>query len=935
MAKRRAMTVGETTQAAADSFFVGRARELSFVRSSLEELWRGPLRVVWVEGAAGSGKSALLREALRSVPPEVLVLRAVGDEQERLVDGAFLGQLLGSLDPELVDGRPGILELPSGRATAVAAGAATLEVLGTILGARPLLLVLDDLHWADRLSLDVLRFVLRRLRADPVGLIAALRSEEVPAVGEAWLRLLDELGDGRAVTLELGGLDVDDAKELWCRRWGSAPSADRLVELVRQTGGSALYLSALASEVPPEVVESGQSPLVSQRLGVVLLARLERLEVTVRALVEASAVLELASLVSDLVHVARAGYPELGPVDLKVFQDAVAQACRAGLLSPGLGSLRSGPLRITHPLLARAVYDALSVERRVAMHSAACALRSGRERLRHQVAASVQLGHTDEALALELERAASEAFSALSPGRSAELLHWAASVTPAGPDRDRRVLEAVLALVLGAEDRSALEWRGVVLATAPSPRRTLALAALDLADGEVERSLSRLDELALADVPAPLRSLAHLQRALVFFGRGDWVAALEASKLAVVLGRGRPGLPSSLAQALLALALGAMGRFREADEVLASTDELGQVADADVISARGLVARWSGRLVEAHRELLALFQNRLGVRPGHLYPLAAAVLAEVEVELGEWGPAAIHAELAMDLVDLYHRRWVMPVVASIAATVHALRGDGAACRRCLDRLGEPGPRGWWIATYYGVLGQAHAAWAEQRWEDVLRSLAAVDAEADRLGAIGFQAASLLRVEAHARLGDPVAASSALARVEALAAAQPVSGAQQLELARVRALAAASAGRLSDAAQCLEGALSDAQASPWFFRTALAELDLARILSALGNRHRSLQFRTSARRRLGSLGALPWLESSEGALALGEDGSITTSSLSPQQREVVRLVCHGATNRQIAQMLFVSPKTVEYHLNQIFSKLGVGSRRELILALEER
>lgn len=926
------MIVGETTDRAAGPTFVGRSSELAFARRSLDGLEAGPLHLVWIEGASGSGKTSLLREVLRSVPPEVLVLRAAGDEQERLVDGSYLGQLLSALDPELFDGRPGIFEVPAGRATAAAAGAAMLEVLGTIVGARPLLLVLDDLHWADRLSLDVLCFVLRRLRADPVGVLAALRSEDVPAVGEAWLRLRDELGDGAVVVLELAGLDVVDAGELWRRRWGSAPSPERLAELVRQTGGSALYLSSLAAELAPEAVESGSFPVTPQRLGVVLLARLQRLPRIVQALVAASAVLELASLASDVVHVARAGYPELAAQDLKAFQEAIGAACRASLLVAAASPVGPGPLRVAHPLLGQAVYDALEVDRRVAMHRAALELRSGRERLRHQVAICTQLGKTDEALAGELEHAASEAFCANSAGRSAELLHWAANVTTPGPDRDRRILEAVLALVLGAEDRAALDWREVVLATAPSPRRTLALASLDLLEGKVERALSLLDDLVLADVPAALRSLAHQQRALIFFGRGAWAEALEAAKLAVALGRGRPGLPSSLALALWGLSLGAMGRFREADEVLASSGA-GGPPDADLVSARGLVDFWAGRLVEARRELLGLLGNRLGAGSGHLYPLAAAVLAEAEVELGEWGSAAIHAELAMDLAELYERQWVMPVVASTSATVHAFRGDFQACRRYLLRLEEPGPRGWWISTYYGVLGRAGVAWAQRRWEDVLSALAMIGMHTEHLAAIGFGAATVLAAEAHARLGDATAAHRVLDRAEGLVVARPVSGALRIELARARAVALSAEGRLRDAAGLLAAVLKDAQASPWAFRTALAELELAQILSVLGERHRSLELRTSARRRLGSLGALPWLDALDGRGSDCDEPSGSLFGLSPQQREVVRLVCDGATNRQIAQALFVSPKTVEYHLGQIFAKLGVSSRRELVLAAE--
>jgi DNA-binding CsgD family transcriptional regulator len=161
----------------------------------------------------------------------------------------------------------------------------------------------------------------------------------------------------------------------------------------------------------------------------------------------------------------------------------------------------------------------------------------------------------------------------------------------------------------------------------------------------------------------------------------------------------------------------------------------------------------------------------------------------------------------------------------------------------------------------------------------------------------------------------------------------VSGALRIELARARAVALSAEGRLRDAAGLLAAVLKDAQASPWAFRTALAELELAQILSVLGERHRSLELRTSARRRLGSLGALPWLDALDGRGSDRDEPSGSLFGLSPQQREVVRLVCDGATNRQIAQALFVSPKTVEYHLGQIFAKLGVSSRRELVLAAE--
>ena len=206
--------------------FVGRDAELAAVAACVDAAVAGQAQVVWIEGAAGSGKTALLREVLARLPAACQLLQAEADE------------LAGDV-PLHVVGR----FAPISAGSAFAAGMELLALLGTAQDAGPVAAVVEDLHWADAASCQALLTVARRLDRDKV--VVLISSRPGPRA-DGWERFCRD--PGRCLRVVLGGLSVDEISEL-AHRTGKALSPRHAERLHRHTGGHALYVRTLLSEL--------------------------------------------------------------------------------------------------------------------------------------------------------------------------------------------------------------------------------------------------------------------------------------------------------------------------------------------------------------------------------------------------------------------------------------------------------------------------------------------------------------------------------------------------------------------------------------------------------------------------------------------------------------------------------------------------------------
>ena len=239
--------------------FVGRAGELAELGEAAAAARRGQPQVVLVEGEAGAGKSSLLARFAAGLA-SATVLRASGDEAELLVAYGIVGQLVASAGG--TGGRPGLLasERLSGRVDPLAVGADLLVWLGLCCrGQQMVLVMVDDLQWADMPSARALLFAVRRLRADQVLVVVSGRPAELPRLGEGWLRFL--AGDDRAGRVRVAGLGPEDVMALG-RALGAGELPRRAVSrLLEEAGGNPLYCRAVLEEAVAGGVDLGGGAL--------------------------------------------------------------------------------------------------------------------------------------------------------------------------------------------------------------------------------------------------------------------------------------------------------------------------------------------------------------------------------------------------------------------------------------------------------------------------------------------------------------------------------------------------------------------------------------------------------------------------------------------------------------------------------------------------
>ena len=902
--------------------FVGRADELAVLEAAAGAARRGQPRVVLVEGEAGAGKSSLLARFASGLGGAA-VLRAGGDEAELLLPYGIVGQLTASARG--AGGRPGLLATAlSDRVDPLAVGADLVMWLGQCCRGRQMVLVLvDDLHWADGPSARALLFALRRLQADRVLVVVAARPGELSRLGEGWPRFL--AGDHRAGRVRLGGLGPEEVTALG-RALGTGELARRAVSrLLQETGGNPLYCRAVLEEAGARSLGlDDQAVRVPRSLAGTVLARVVALSPAARKLAEAAAVLGQHCELVTAAALAGLGDP----------LPALGEAAAAGILAEETGGAAAG-IGFSHPLVQRAVYEDLSPARRHRLHQRAAGLVDRDRALGHRVAAAA--GPDDE-LAGELEAAARDAKR---HGRTAQAAAWLAQAAAVGSDRavaDRRVLDALEILVTYGEVAQAEALAARAAAAGPGPRRSWLLGTLDFLAGRGAAAEARLREAWLAHDPArdpAVGGAAAARLAALCLLAGRAPEAIEWGERAAAASA--PAAMRHRALGALAIALSAEGRGPEGLARLGFLPAPAEVPreDTDALVMRGIARFLADDLAAAVADLsVAAARLRAGV-PLRIASQCLAHLALAEWRLGSWDDAVVHAELAVSLARDADRAWEFSFVHFVAAVVPALRGDWEAALAHV-RLAAQAARAttdpWTIGA--AATAQAFLAMARDDLEGVTGAAAAVRAtdKAQLAGLLRRFDWWILEIDALIGLGRLGEAETALAEMEAvLPPAEPPS--VLVAAARLRGDLAAAAGHPA-AAAAFETAWRRAEGLPVPLALAQLEISDARRLRAAGQPQQAVARLRSARQRLTSLGARPYVEICDRELAAagapaGTQTATVLVGLTPAEQAVARLVAAGRSNRETAAELYVSVKTVEFHLGHIFGKLGIRSRKDLI------
>ena len=952
---------------------VGRAAELGVVDTALTALEGRSFSALEIVGEPGIGKTRLLAElGRRGDAEDMLVLGGSASEFERelpfwvFVDA--LDEYLQALEPRRMSalGDETLAELahvlPSLSGTVEAAPgpqddryrthAAVSQLLEALAATKPLVLMLDDLHWADSGSIELLASLLRRPPAAAVLIAVAMRPRQVPE------RLAGALERARrdetVVTIELGSLSADEARELVGAVDGATAAA-----LYEQSEGNPFYLEQLARSPQPAgggVTGDGNVALagveVPPAVAAALTGELALLPAEMRRVLEGAAVAgdpfepELAAAAADM--------------DEPATSDALDELLVRDLVRPSGVPRR---FRFRHPLVRGAVYEAAPGAWRLGAHERAAEALAERgasaiERA-HHVECSARRGDME---AVALLREAGEAAARRTPATAARLFAGALRLLPATATTDERgqlmdgLAGAQVAVGLLEEPLAVMLERLEVSRDSPElcVRLCSAIASLEQLLGRHEDAHSRLVGALeqLPDEPSPEVTGLLMELAIDGFYRTDYRSMREFAESAVEAVSEIDHRP---------LAAGAVGLLA-----------LAQVCDGEI--AKGLATCDQGAALVEGMSDDELARSRRSTNN----------LAPAELALGRYEAAARHAERALAVARATGQGQFLPTLfwAGVIRTECGRLAEAAELLDTAVEIARLAAHGQGLAWNLG--GRSLVATAAGDVEGALstaeEAVEAMSGQENTFPAVwsGFAlAAALVRAGEPARAMETLMAAGGsdlermpatwkpnayeiLARSrlalglrdeagEAVARAREAADVLGLRMSAAIADRAAAAVEVEagDAASAAELALSSAATAAEVgapVEAALSRLLAGRALAAAGERERAIEVfqqaavefhacgahghAAQAERELGKLGKRVHRRSAPGK----RDGA-GIELLTERELEVARLIVDRKTNSQIAAELFLSPKTVETHVRHLFQKLEVSSRVEVARVVE--
>ncbi len=910
---------------------VGRASELDDVSAFLASLEGGPGSLI-IEGEPGIGKTTVWRESVaRAKARSMTVLSTRPSEYEVPLGFNGLADLFGPVADSVL----GQLPSPQRRALAIAllheepggaaidrraVAAATLGGLTALARRQPVVVAIDDLHWLDPASANALAFAIRRFTDQSVGILGCLRS----ANATAWLT--DAMAEGPLHRVSLAPLSLGALRSILVERLGASFNRPTLVRIHRASRGNPFYALELArASVGPTSIGDGDETTPENLLALV--------EDRVGGLPQAT---------RDVL-VATAAQPSPSLASIAAATGLSVTRARAALhvaATAGIVRFEASTVRFEHPILATVLYSSAPPDTRRTFHRRlARTVSDHEERARH---AALGADRPDAGVADLVERAAESALRRGAPEEAAQLAEYARSLTPP-IDRADRV------------------------------RRTIVVAEYKLHAGELDRAMSLLDALLAAEPEGMFRADALRLRGEIQYHQTSYGAAVASFEEALEHA-GDDAHLRAVTERHLAYALmnsGQFGRVREhahrslqqAERVGDGPDlaeSLGTVVIADMLLGYGCdeaalaralrledpnleisiemrpsliagdIATYLGRLDRSIEILVPLHDALLELGYEHDLVIASSHLIWAECWRGNLSIAEAYAVEAIDVAVRLGSPALECMATSFGSLPAAWRGDVEVATSRIDRVRELlaetqlGTAMIWVQWAQAVLTLAR--------DDFDSASAALDAMATSVEAEeSFEPARAPFVPQaiEARIGQGRLAeaahllealersSLALGRAWAIAAAR-----------RCRAMLMAATGDVAGAVQVASEAVGLAQGLE-------LRLELARALLLLGRlerRHRRRRAAAEALERAAGIfaesGARLWQDRADAELERIGWVRGAPNELTPSEQRIAGLAASGLSNRQVAERLLISPKTVEANLSRAYEKLGIHSRAEL-------
>ncbi|MFD7859784.1 AAA family ATPase [Streptomyces microflavus] len=898
----------------------GRADDLRTLLDAADRARSGNSATIFLGGPAGVGKTALTVAMTRSLP-DFATVTVSGVSTEQYLNYAAVNRLIRSMRTKWSD--------DAGRADAVPADSTIISAGGRLIAAldeheeKPVALIIEDGHLLDRMSLQALGFMLLRTTHDQ--LLTVVNTEHPFETRQA--TGLTESVQG-VTQIELSGLDLDATRTLLQALGVSHLSEAQVAGVAKWSRGNPLYITALArtadeqGRIPERFLAADVPPSLTDAID----AWCATFPPDARRVLDALAVLNT-------------------PVSERTLRDMLdstttASAIRA-LVGGGAAEWivtpdREARLALVHPGQRQVLYASLPAAEQRALHRAAAGVLQPPQRWRHQVAA---LDGYDSNLAEQLGAAAATEEDSGDLSLAAQFELGVAAAAPDSGRREAATLRAVRLLVFSGQYEAALGRAPVVEEYAPSPARSEALGLLDQAAGHdasaAERLLDAREAFAARgrddDAARASTELAALQRSI-----GLGTQSARSAQYAIA----RTSDPEIIGQAQADIAYGTAlqdGPAAGLRQIRHLRDNPTDVpaSDLDSLVCRGIFRGLSGDLSGGVNDLRFVYRRHSPrvTRRNHFE--SAVHAASGYFLLGEFDEARRTLALAFDDAQVSGRDVDFSSIHTMSASLYACQGKWQAAEADLQQANRVaqltdfgGP------DFHHRQAAATLDFIRQNWHGVVAELSRVLKDSANDGRARLYGLWFLPL-----LG--VASTHVQNRTVAQEAAEALNGLEET-------------GALPLVARCwLHGSIlvaeNDLVAAIRTFRDGLAvpaergepvlhrsilRCDLARTLAANGQHQEAQMHARAAEKVFAAMGAPPlaaWCRDvlqDQSASAEATAAERFWNELTDREKDTARLVGRGWTNKEIAAELFVSTKTVEYHLGNTYAKGALRNRMQL-------